>query len=67
MRIICLDDENLFGKSFNYSSTQIRIDHSRLSVSNDLKYDAQRDLYDIGAQFIEVHPLNKVLGRKEKD
>ncbi len=33
---------------------------SRLSVSNDLKYDAQRDLCDIGAQFIEVHPLNKV-------
>jgi len=32
----------------------------RLSVSNDLKYDAQRDLYDIGAQFIEVHALNKV-------
>jgi len=32
----------------------------RLSVSNDLKYDARRDLDDIGAQFIEVHPLNKV-------
>ncbi|CAF0810608.1 unnamed protein product [Rotaria sp. Silwood1] len=31
-----------------------------LSVSNDLKYDAQRDLYDIGAQFIEVHALNKL-------
>lgn len=29
-------------------------------MSNDLKYDAQRDLYDIGAQFIEVHALNKV-------
>ena len=39
--------------------------YSRLSVSNDLKYDAQRDLYDIGAQFIEVHPLNKVLERKK--
>jgi hypothetical protein len=35
----------------------------RLSVSNDLKYDAQRDLYDIGAQFIEVHALNKVYTR----
>ena len=33
---------------------------TRLSVSNDLKYDAQRDLSDIGAQFIEVHALNKV-------
>lgn len=31
-----------------------------LSVSNDLKYDAQRDLDDIGAQFIEVHALNKL-------
>ncbi|CAF3997552.1 unnamed protein product [Rotaria magnacalcarata] len=31
-----------------------------LSVSNDLKYDSQRDLYDIGAQFIEVHALNKL-------
>jgi hypothetical protein len=31
----------------------------RLSVSNDLKVDAQRDLSDIGAR-IEVHPLNKV-------
>ncbi|CAF0804799.1 unnamed protein product, partial [Didymodactylos carnosus] len=30
-----------------------------LSVSNDLKYDAQRDLSDIGAQKISVHPLNK--------
>ena len=29
-------------------------------MSNDLKYDAQRDLYDIGAQFIQVHALNKV-------
>ncbi|CAF0734648.1 unnamed protein product [Adineta steineri] len=31
-----------------------------LSVSNDLKYDAQRDLCDIGAKFIDVHPLNKL-------
>ncbi|KPM11668.1 strawberry notch-like protein [Sarcoptes scabiei] len=29
------------------------------SVSNDLKYDAERDLYDIGANRIEVHLLNK--------
>ncbi|XP_053616907.1 protein strawberry notch [Plodia interpunctella] len=29
-----------------------------VSVSNDLKYDAERDLRDIGAN-IEVHPLNK--------
>lgn len=31
-----------------------------LSVSNDLSYDAERDLYDIGANKLEVHLLNKV-------
>lgn len=31
-----------------------------ISVSNDLKYDAERDLKDIGASRIEVHSLNKV-------
>lgn len=31
-----------------------------VSVSNDLKYDAERDLRDIGAGYIDVHPLNKV-------
>ena len=31
-----------------------------LSVSNDLKYDAQRDLNDIGAHRIDVHALNKL-------
>uniref|UniRef100_A0A8D0A8Q1 Protein strawberry notch homolog 1 n=1 Tax=Sander lucioperca TaxID=283035 RepID=A0A8D0A8Q1_SANLU len=30
------------------------------SVSNDLKYDAERDLKDIGAKNIQVHSLNKV-------
>ncbi|XP_032457238.1 protein strawberry notch isoform X2 [Nasonia vitripennis] len=30
-----------------------------ISVSNDLKYDAERDLKDIGASKIEVHALNK--------
>ncbi|KAH9525542.1 Protein strawberry notch 1, partial [Bulinus truncatus] len=30
-----------------------------LSVSNDLKVDAERDLRDIGASHIEVYPLNK--------
>lgn len=30
-----------------------------VSVSNDLKYDAERDLKDIGAAKIEVHALNK--------
>ncbi|XP_055631316.1 protein strawberry notch isoform X2 [Toxorhynchites rutilus septentrionalis] len=30
-----------------------------ISVSNDLRYDAERDLRDIGASKIEVHPLNK--------
>ena len=31
-----------------------------VSVSNDLKYDADRDLGDIGASKISVHALNKV-------
>lgn len=31
-----------------------------LSVSNDLRYDAERDLHDIGAKKINVYPLNKV-------
>lgn len=31
-----------------------------VSVSNDLKYDAERDLRDIGAGKIEVHSLSKV-------
>jgi len=35
-----------------------------VSVSNDLKYDSERDLKDIGAGKIEVHPLNKV-GRSD--
>lgn len=30
-----------------------------VSVSNDLRYDAERDLRDIGASKIDVHPLNK--------
>ncbi|XP_043289667.1 protein strawberry notch isoform X2 [Venturia canescens] len=30
-----------------------------VSVSNDLKYDAERDLKDIGATKVDVHPLNK--------
>lgn len=32
----------------------------RFSVSNDLKYDAERDLKDIDALNIPVHALNKV-------
>ena len=31
-----------------------------VSVSNDLKYDSERDLNDIGANKIEVYPLSKV-------
>ncbi|XP_052757645.1 protein strawberry notch-like isoform X4 [Galleria mellonella] len=30
-----------------------------VSVSNDLKYDAERDLRDVGAGHIAVYPLNK--------
>lgn len=33
----------------------------RLSVSNDLKVDSERDLRDIGAGRIDVHALNKVI------
>ena len=33
--------------------------YARLSVSNDLKVDAERDLDDIGAK-IKVYSLNKV-------
>lgn len=32
----------------------------RFSVSNDLKYDAERDLRDIEAPGIAVHALSKV-------
>ncbi|VVC91948.1 unnamed protein product [Leptidea sinapis] len=31
-----------------------------VSVSNDLKYDAERDLRDIGANCIDVHSLSKI-------
>lgn len=31
-----------------------------ISVSNDLRYDAERDFSDIGAGKINVYPLNKV-------
>lgn len=34
--------------------------HVWLSIGSDLKVDACRDLADIGASFIEVHPLNKL-------
>uniref|UniRef100_H2VDN9 Protein strawberry notch homolog 1 n=1 Tax=Takifugu rubripes TaxID=31033 RepID=H2VDN9_TAKRU len=36
------------------------------SVSNDLKYDAERDLRDIGAKNIQVHSLNKVRSASNK-
>lgn len=38
----------------------------RLSVSNDLKVDAERDLRDIGATKIDVHPLNKVKNQSRR-
>ncbi|RCV35324.1 hypothetical protein SETIT_7G231900v2 [Setaria italica] len=31
-----------------------------VSVGSDLKYDAQRDLDDVGAKCVQVHPLNKL-------
>ncbi len=36
-----------------------------LSVSNDLKFDSQRDLADIGASKIQVHSLNKVTPKRK--
>lgn len=38
----------------------------RFSVSNDLKYDAERDLRDIGAKNIQVHSLNKVRSKGDE-
>lgn len=40
--------------------TSSNVNLFRFSVSNDLKYDAERDLRDIGAKNIQVHSLNKV-------
>ena len=40
--------------------TDIKQFYFRLSVSTDLKVDAERDLQDIGASKINVYPLNKV-------
>ncbi|KDP27422.1 hypothetical protein JCGZ_20832 [Jatropha curcas] len=31
-----------------------------ISVGSDLKFDARRDLDDVGASYVEVHPLNKL-------
>ncbi|XP_044763313.1 protein strawberry notch-like isoform X2 [Coccinella septempunctata] len=31
-----------------------------VSISNDLKFDAERDLQDVGAGYIQVHRLNKM-------
>lgn len=36
---------------------------SRFSISNDLKFDAERDLKDIDAPYIPVLALNKVSPR----
>lgn len=46
----------------NQPQEEITIPHllPRFSVSNDLKYDAERDLKDIEASHIPVHALNKV-------
>lgn len=48
----CIPDRNISGNSV--------IAIFRLSVSNDLKVDSERDLRDIGATKIDVHALNKV-------
>ncbi|KAJ4815925.1 RING/FYVE/PHD zinc finger protein [Rhynchospora pubera] len=31
-----------------------------VSIGSDLKYDARRDLDDVGAECVQVHPLNKL-------
>lgn len=55
--IYCLYFDFLQCRGFIY----LYIVACRFSVSNDLKYDAERDLRDIGAKNIQVHSLNKVL------
>uniref|UniRef100_A0A2K6ANG3 Strawberry notch homolog 1 n=1 Tax=Macaca nemestrina TaxID=9545 RepID=A0A2K6ANG3_MACNE len=45
--------------SFLFFSRGIIYENYLFSVSNDLKYDAERDLRDIGAKNILVHSLNK--------
>ncbi|CAL4141123.1 unnamed protein product, partial [Meganyctiphanes norvegica] len=41
--------------------------HIWISVSNDLKYDAERDLKDIGAEDLQVHSLSKIRYGKIKE
>lgn len=41
-------------------NTNFSIPALRFSISNDLKFDAERDLKDIDATNIPVHALNKV-------
>lgn len=50
----------LFVICFVFMAGLLPLLSSRFSVSNDLKYDAERDLRDIGAKNILVHSLNKV-------
>lgn len=40
--------------------TDFSVPALRFSISNDLKFDAERDLKDIDAANIPVHALNKV-------
>lgn len=40
--------------------TDFPVPAPRFSISNDLKFDAERDLKDIDAPNIPVHALNKV-------
>lgn len=37
-----------------------RKNHVWVSVSADLKHDARRDLDDVGACYVDLHPLNKI-------
>lgn len=41
-------------------NTNCAVPTLRFSISNDLKFDAERDLKDIDAPIIPVHALNKV-------
>lgn len=55
--VLFLKIARMMGPAFVYAFVYFC---GRFSVSNDLKYDAERDLRDIGAKNILVHSLNKV-------
>lgn len=49
-----------YQKTIGIEISKFKFYFNRLSVSSDLRVDAERDLKDIGAGKIDVYPLNKV-------